>query len=308
MSLIGPGGQAPPTFSVIVPAHNAAATIDRCLGGIERQRVADYEVIVVDDGSADQTSAHVRNHAGVRLISQAQQGPCAARNAGLRASSGRYVTFLDADDEVEEDWLWALAAELRNEPTAVVVSCGVHLIERTGTDQQRTRIQLPKRLGPAFGNLDALFLPGAYAVDRRALLAIGGFTEGLPYGEHSELALRLAAWAEEHHAQAARTDRVLIIKHHDRTPGRVTSYDTARRRGAEYKLAHHEDRLRRDPRLAADYHGVAGVACMRLGERREAQRHFRKALWLRPSRKNALRLAVALVPGVVPRRWRPNAQ
>lgn len=293
-----------PAFSVIVPAHNAEDTIQRCLDSLAAQKSSDFEVVVVDDGSTDGTAELVRLYPPFRLLQQARRGPGAARNAGLHASRGRYVAFLDADDEVEPDWLTALGRQIDSDPKPLAVSCGVRLIVSTRGGREETRAVHPVPMGPAFSHWCALFLPGAYAVDRRVVTEIGGFAESLPYGEHSELALRLTSWADERGAEALSIDNLLVTKHHDRSPARVTEYDSARRRGAEYKLLHHAEQLRLDRRLAANYHAVAGVACIRLGERRSARRHFRLATRLNPSPKNFLRLAAVVFPAAIPRRWR----
>ncbi|HSE75680.1 MAG TPA: glycosyltransferase family A protein [Dongiaceae bacterium] len=91
-----------PVVSVVVPAFNAAETISETLQSISRQTYRDLEVVVVDDGSTDGTAALVRRHAAndprVRLVSQPNGGVASARNAGIRAGTGAFVAFIDADD------------------------------------------------------------------------------------------------------------------------------------------------------------------------------------------------------------------
>lgn len=92
--------------SVIVPAHNAQSTIGRTLAALARQEFGGrYEVIVVDDGSSDQT-AQIARQAGARVISHpAPRGPAAARNAGRAAARGELLAFTDADCEPTPRWL-----------------------------------------------------------------------------------------------------------------------------------------------------------------------------------------------------------
>jgi len=91
-----------PVVSVVVPAFNAAATIEETLQSISQQTHRNLEVIVVDDGSSDDTAALVRRHSvrdpRFRVISQPNGGVASARNAGVRASHGEFVAFIDADD------------------------------------------------------------------------------------------------------------------------------------------------------------------------------------------------------------------
>ncbi len=85
--------------SVIIPTYNRAALLARCLRSLRESGVQDMEVIVVDDGGTDDTESVCRVDAGVRYVRQVNAGVSAARNHGFRLSTGRYVTFIDSDDE-----------------------------------------------------------------------------------------------------------------------------------------------------------------------------------------------------------------
>jgi glycosyltransferase involved in cell wall biosynthesis len=90
-----------PRVSVIVPAYNAAATIEACVAGIAGQSFDDWELIVADDASTDDTGARaVATHPGCRVVrADRNGGPAAARNLGISIASGELLAFLDADDE-----------------------------------------------------------------------------------------------------------------------------------------------------------------------------------------------------------------
>lgn len=89
----------PPRVSVVIPAFNSAAYIGCALRSVLEQTYRDYEVIVVDDGSTDDTKTVVSGLLGpIRYLSQRNQGPAAARNAGVAAAAGELICFLDADD------------------------------------------------------------------------------------------------------------------------------------------------------------------------------------------------------------------
>jgi hypothetical protein len=115
--------------SVIVPLYNKAATIERTLASIQAQTLPDFEVIVIDDGSTDGSGALVANwpDARVRVIRQANAGPGRARNKGLAEARGRYVAFLDADDEWLPEFLSRGIASLENHgPEVACVSSGYY--------------------------------------------------------------------------------------------------------------------------------------------------------------------------------------
>jgi glycosyltransferase involved in cell wall biosynthesis len=91
-----------PLVSVVVPAFNAAPTIGSTLDSITRQTYSQLDVVIVDDGSTDETNSMVRRFClsdlRMRLIEQPNSGVAAARNAGIHASKGDFVAFIDADD------------------------------------------------------------------------------------------------------------------------------------------------------------------------------------------------------------------
>jgi teichuronic acid biosynthesis glycosyltransferase TuaG len=90
-----------PTFSIIIPVYNASLYIEQSLASVFAQSYSDFEVIVVDDGSTDDTVDRVNkfsHHQSLRYVYQINAGPAAARNTGLQIARGELIAFLDADD------------------------------------------------------------------------------------------------------------------------------------------------------------------------------------------------------------------
>jgi len=115
-----------PLVSVVMPAYNAAQTIACSIRSVLRQRYQSIELILVDDGSSDDTSEIARSEAGadtrLQVIRQSQRGAYGARNAGIRAAHGQYVTFLDADDVMLEDRIERQLDALQATSAAAAVS------------------------------------------------------------------------------------------------------------------------------------------------------------------------------------------
>jgi GT2 family glycosyltransferase len=104
-----------PTFSVVVPAYNAGDTVADAISSVFAQTDDDFELIVVDDGSTDNTSTEVQRFAGdsrLRYVHQANAGLAAARNRALAEARGRYASFLDADDLLMPSYLATMRATL----------------------------------------------------------------------------------------------------------------------------------------------------------------------------------------------------
>jgi len=99
--------------SVVVPVYNAIKTIDICLSSLLSQRFSDYEIIVVDDGSTDETVERVKKYP-VTLISGPHKGVSAARNRGVKASKGDIIIFIDSDCVVGKDLITNIIKPLQD--------------------------------------------------------------------------------------------------------------------------------------------------------------------------------------------------
>ncbi|MBF0787147.1 MULTISPECIES: SP_1767 family glycosyltransferase [unclassified Streptococcus] len=97
------------TISIIVPVYNVERYLKRCLDSLVKQTYVDFELLLINDGSTDNSALiceeYARTDSRIRVIHQENAGPSAARNRGLELARGRYITFVDSDDFVEVDYL-----------------------------------------------------------------------------------------------------------------------------------------------------------------------------------------------------------
>ena len=107
-----------PKFSIIVPVYNTEKYLKRCLDSIKSQTFKDYEVIIVNDGSTDNSSDIISKYP-YKVINQENLGLSMARNNGVKASIGDYLIFLDSDDYIEKDLLKEINNSLSNSPDLV---------------------------------------------------------------------------------------------------------------------------------------------------------------------------------------------
>ena len=98
-----------PKVSVIVPFYNAERYLKQCLDSLQKQTYSNFEVLLINDGSIDQSyqiaAEYVKIDERFSLITQSNAGIATARNVGLQKMSGEYVTFVDGDDFVSQDYL-----------------------------------------------------------------------------------------------------------------------------------------------------------------------------------------------------------
>jgi glycosyltransferase involved in cell wall biosynthesis len=181
-------------FSVVVPLYNKQAHIAATLASVAGQSTAPFEVIVVDDGSTDDSAAIVRaaNLPGLRIVAQTNAGPALARNRGIAEAAGDWIAFLDADDLWLPDHLETLAALIEAFPTVDVVSSGYVRARRIDMPDILARRRPSQPLGLVdFLDDHQLVHTSVTAVRTATLRAQGGFKAKWP-GEDLELWTRLA--------------------------------------------------------------------------------------------------------------------
>src|SRR5215213_4115846 len=119
--------------SVVIPCYNLAHFLGEAIESVLAQSYPNFEIIVVDDGSPDNTSEVAARYPGVRLVRQENQGLSGARNAGLARSEGEYVVFLDADDRLLPEALEAHLEHLKAHPECAFVSGRLKRIAADGS-------------------------------------------------------------------------------------------------------------------------------------------------------------------------------
>lgn len=107
-----------PKFSIIIPVYNVEKYIKKCLDSVFNQTYKDFEVIIVNDGTPDNSMDVVKKY-DVKIIEQKNQGQSVARNNGVKKATGEYIIFLDSDDYWKKDLLKEINKSLKNDPDVV---------------------------------------------------------------------------------------------------------------------------------------------------------------------------------------------
>lgn len=186
-----------PAVSVVIPAYNAGWCVRKAVDSVLAQDCRDFEVIVVNDGSTDDTAAVLAEYGhAIRVIDQPNGGMSHARNAGIRAAYGEFIAFLDADDWWLPSKLGRQVAMLQARPELGFCSCAARVEDMDGVLVNLW--QCPQWQGSLLAYLfqGGASVPGscsAVLARRHLVLAAGAFDETLRGAEDPDLWIRLAA-------------------------------------------------------------------------------------------------------------------
>ncbi|QPM67313.1 glycosyltransferase family 2 protein [Atribacter laminatus] len=184
-----------PTVSVIIPTYNRAHLIDRAIQSVLNQTYQDFELIIVDDGSSDNTEEVVKKIQDNRIYyykHDKNKGGSAARNTGISLAKGEYIAFLDSDDLWYQDYLSRQVSTIElSLPDVGMVCCGIKQINQDFYKELKPSIigfQFSDHLKRASG-----ICTSAFVVRRSAFDEIGGFDNELKSFQDFEFLLRISS-------------------------------------------------------------------------------------------------------------------
>ncbi|BAF69788.1 glycosyltransferase family 2 protein [Nitratiruptor sp. SB155-2] len=179
-----------PLFSVIIPVYNRANFIARAIESVLHQTFRDFELIVVDDGSTDETPKVLERYP-IQVIRQENKGVSAARNRGIKAAKGKIIALLDSDDEWKKNHLRTHADFFQSHPEYTIHQTDEIWI-RNGKFLNKKKIH-QKKSGYIFYDSLRLCLisPSAVAIKKELFNEVGLFREDFEVCEDYELWLRI---------------------------------------------------------------------------------------------------------------------
>jgi glycosyltransferase involved in cell wall biosynthesis len=305
--------------SVVIPTYNRAQYVTKAIESVLAQTYTDYEIIVVDDGSTDDTLGVLQAYAGrIRVIRQENAGPSAARNAGIEAARGRWIAFLDSDDEWLPRKLAVQMADVARRPELCAHFTNVQfvlpgrepasLFSVRGFDPAGHPENVIERpLTCVFE--DEIVVLSAFVVRRDVLAGAGTFDVRLHVAEDRDLLMRVALggpWgycADDLVMYYRRPDGLSLTR-------RFQSEQNSLAEASTYVL----EKVRTNPRLTPSETDRLNRAlsawlfklgmCQREdGKTAEARGNFRRSLQLHPNPKIAIKYGMTLMPRIVGNRF-----
>lgn len=187
-----------PIVSVIIPGYNPVVYLPETVESVLNQTVSELELIVVNDGSTDNTLEVAKSYETdprVTVIDQKNQGVSVARNRGFAESKGQYIAFLDADDVWLPNNLEAKIQKFQRDPELGLVHTDVAIInehsQKTGEVKRGKEGYILNDL--LLWNGDCIPAPSSILVKREAVESAGGFDPNLSYGADQDFFFRVAA-------------------------------------------------------------------------------------------------------------------
>ncbi len=180
-----------PTVTVIIPTYNRAGFLKEAIDSVFAQDFCDFELIVVDDGSTDETPQVLAPYPNIRVLRQHRRGVSAARNSGISATTGRFVAFLDSDDLWLPQKLSAQVAFFKTQPGALACQTEEIWIRNGVRVNPKKRHKKPSGMIFEPSLKLCLVSPSAVMVKRSLLDEVGRFDENLPVCEDYDLWLRI---------------------------------------------------------------------------------------------------------------------
>lgn len=223
-----------PLVSIIIPYYNAENYIHECINSVVSQSYSNIEIIIVDDGSADNGMEKLAPMPQLTIIHQKNAGACVARNRGLEAARGQFVKFLDADDYLEKDCIALQVEEALKHDNNTIVYGNFTILSQNKLKPVNTRI------APQNQTATLLFsdLLTTTPLHRRYMLdAIGGFDTRFKNGQEWNLHVRLAGKGY----QFVHMDTNVYFYRVHTADGRISN---ERKRHSESSIAHEIDKVR----------------------------------------------------------------
>lgn len=300
-------------ISVVIPLYNKASSIARTISTVQAQSVIDWELIVVDDGSSDESAEITRAIAiddkRIRLVAQENAGVSAARNSGALAASSEWVAFLDADDYWEPGHLESLLGLIERFPSSAVCATAYKVESEKG---EVRKIRLRREgddsylIGDYFADVMEFEHPissSGVAIRKKLLFELGGFPLGVKAGEDIIMWARLACAGDVAYSGRATAAYVAppvsagareAVIRRPQTPDYVGAALVELRK----TCSHHAASL---GLFAAEWHRIRGMLFLELNERKASLSEIRRAVALSRLRVKDVVCCALLV---LPMAWR----
>lgn len=263
-------------FSIIIPAYNSARTILKPIQSVLDQTFRNFEIIVVDDGSTDETSHLVKSIEDNRLryIYEKNGGPALSRNKGAALAQGKYLVFLDSDDSLTANCLGEFHSALADEKHKLLIGT-IQFVDGAGL---LIKSVVPFKEDNRFSH----GLAGSFAISRTLFDMMSGYDPNLFYSENTDLFLRL------HNENWVVMDEVFVcdnagvVIQEGNTRARNKRYAAKKYEAVKYLLNKHKRFFDSSPNDFINYKRILALSSFQKEEFNEARQSIKEVIGKNP--------------------------
>ncbi len=260
-------------FSIIIPTYNRADSLPNAIDSVLRQEAGNWELIIIDDGSNDDTQVLIKKYLRdqrIKYFFQENSGVSAARNKGVELAGGDYVIFLDSDDL----FLPGLISTLNS---IKIENFDLVFWEVKKLFPDHSEIWKARKLERIYNNITATFLAGSVCYKKEILIKSDGYDNELKFGENYELGMRIA---KIEGLKCKLVDNPYLIYHVNDV--RENSKPSKKIKSLKYLLEKHSELYSRDALSHSKLLYQLGYLSEQLQNKKKAKCYFKRAWTVRP--------------------------
>ncbi|MHA4842616.1 glycosyltransferase family 2 protein [Flavitalea antarctica] len=268
-------------ISIITPTYNRALLVQTTIKSIQAQTFKDWELIIVDDGSTDNTEEaiqHFLEDSRIRYVKKSNSGQAASLNVGVQYAKYDFITFLDSDDEAYPEWLQTVTREMNNE-TGIACSCAIRkFIDGSRVEEGLGMFNL-------FGEKMMLkFTCGSLFIRKSLFHAIGGYDVELRANIQTDLGYRLIDEIRKTDYKIV-TVRKFLIQINIHAGERIrTNWQRKSDGGAQFLKKHFAFLQTHDPKEISNICATIAFSNYKMNDRKKSMEYLLKAIKHNPTR------------------------
>jgi glycosyltransferase involved in cell wall biosynthesis len=272
-------------ISIVIPTYNRAHLISRAIKSVLSQTFTAWQLIVVNDGSQDNTDEVIEQFLGdnrIKYVKKNNTGAADTRNVGVAHATFPWVTFLDSDDEAYPHWLSRFSHAIDHGEQ--IISCGLEKYDEHG---KLITTVVPKQTRVSKGG--QFTHGGVYIMPKELFLELGGFDAKVRAGQHTEFSFRLKGYAVKHNINTYIISEPLV-KIHIHAGYRIRSDFKAKYEGSLYTYTKHYNDALSSKKMRSLFEGLIAYNAFKLRKHTTAVKFGIKSFINRPCRKTFERL------------------
>jgi glycosyltransferase involved in cell wall biosynthesis len=268
-----------PKFTIITPTYNRQDLVQTTIQSILDQTFKDWELIIVDDGSTDNTEQAIQRflkNDRIKYIKKANSGQADSLNVGVSHASGEFITFLDSDDQAYSNWLEVINKNIKEDTSVVCVGAKRKLLDGTMINEDLVNMKF-------YGETVRIKVTcGSLILKKDIFIEIGGYDSEMRSNIQTDLAYRLLTYLKKTNRTIVTVDEYLLqINIHD-GPRIRTNWEKRRDGTLQFLKKNYNYILENSPEDILSSYRIIAFSNYKLRQRKESLRYLFKVIRMNP--------------------------